>query len=88
MCTAILFEGIVARMGSFTTGIGLFSGFDSASLIEQILLGESRGRLRLQGQIASLQTRQSSMLEINARLLGLQSAIASLGSSTSFGAII
>ncbi len=75
-------------MGSFTTGIGLFSGFDSASLIEQILLGESRGRLRLQGQIASLQTRQSSMLEINARLLGLQSAIASLGSSTSFGAMI
>lgn len=75
-------------MGSFTTGIGLFSGFDSASLIEQILLGESRGRLRLQGQIASLQTRQASMLEINARLLGLQSAITSLGSSTSFGAMM
>lgn len=74
-------------MGSFSTGIGIISGFDSASLIEQILLGESRGRLRLQGQIATLQTRQSSMLEVNARLLGLQSAVSLLRSGSSFGAM-
>ena len=29
-------------MGSFSTGIGLISGFDSATIIEQMLLGESR----------------------------------------------
>lgn len=74
-------------MGSFSTGIGLISGFDSATMIEQMLLGESRGRLRLQTEIATLQSRQSSMLELNARLLGLQSAVSLLGSASTFGAM-
>ena len=74
-------------MGSFSTGIGLISGFDSASIIEQMLLGESRGRFRLQSEIATLQSRQSSMLELNARLLGLQSAASLLSSDATFGAM-
>ncbi len=74
-------------MGSFSTGIGLISGFDSAMMIEQMLLGESRGRLRWQSEIATLQSRQSSMLELNARLLGLQSASSLLSSSMTFGAM-
>ena len=73
-------------MGSFSTGIGLISGLDTASLINQILLGESRGRVRLQNEIATLQARQSSMLEVNARLLGLQSAVDTLLSASGFGA--
>tara|TARA_Y100000589_G_scaffold295274_1_gene301574 strand:+ start:6782 stop:9526 length:2745 start_codon:yes stop_codon:yes gene_type:complete len=74
-------------MGSFSTGIGLISGFDSATIIEQMLLGESRGRFRLQSEIATLQSRQSSMLELNARLLGLQSAASLLSSDATFGAM-
>jgi flagellar hook-associated protein 2 len=74
-------------MGSFSTGIGLISGLDTASLINQILLGESRGRVRLQNEIATLQARQSSMLEVNARLLGLQSSVDTLLSASGFGAM-
>ena len=55
-------------MGSFTTGIGLISGLDSASIIEYMLQAEGRGRLRLQSQIASLQGQQAAMLGINSNL--------------------
>jgi flagellar hook-associated protein 2 len=73
-------------MGSFTTGIGLISGLDSASIIEQILLSEGRGRFRLQARIAMLQEQQAAMLGINSKLLSLHSAAQSLGGSMSFGA--
>ena len=66
-------------MGSFTTGIGLISGLNSASIIEQILMSEGRGRMRLQSRIAMLQGQQSAMLGINSKLLSLQSAAQSLG---------
>ena len=73
-------------MGSFTTGIGLISGLNSASIIEQILMSEGRGRMRLQSRIAMLQGQQSAMLGINSKLLSLQSAAQALGSASSFGA--
>ena len=65
-------------MGSFTTGIGLISGLDSASIIEYMLQAEGRGRLRLQSQIASLQGQQAAMLGINSNLLSLRAASQSL----------
>ncbi|MCH2148659.1 MAG: flagellar filament capping protein FliD [Phycisphaerales bacterium] len=72
-------------MGSFTTGIGLISGLDSASIIEYMLQAEGRGRLRLQSQIASLQGQQAAMLGINSNLLSLRAASQSLVGTTTFG---
>ena len=48
-------------MGSFSTGIGLVSGLNSASIIDQILQSQGRGRYRLQARIAMLQEQQAAM---------------------------
>ena len=77
---AVLQRRDVTRMGSFSTGIGIISGFDTASLIEQILLGESRGRLRLQGNIATLDT----LLKTACNCWKLLLILLSLGQSNGF----
>lgn len=61
-------------MGTITTGIGLISGIDTATLIEQLLAIEGRGKLRLQQRIGSLQAQRTAMLDINARLLNMKGA--------------
>ena len=43
-----------ARMGSITTGIGLISGIDTASLIDSLINLESQGKFRIQDRIASI----------------------------------
>lgn len=58
-------------MGSITTGIGLFSGIDSATLINQLLALESRPRIQFQQRVADLQNQKTALLDINARLLSL-----------------
>ena len=72
-------------MGSITSGIGLVSGIDTASLIEQLLAIESRGKLSLQRRVGVLQSQQTALLDINARLLNLQSASAAFRSDDIFG---
>lgn len=61
-------------MGSISTGIGLVSGIDTASLIDSLIALEGRGKIRLQQRIATLQSQQAAMLDINARLLSLKQA--------------
>lgn len=61
-------------MGSITSGIGLISGIDTASLIESLITLESGSKFALQRRIASLQAQQSAMLDINARLLNFKNA--------------
>ncbi len=60
-------------MGSITTGVGLISGIDPASLIDSLIALEGRGKATLQQRIARLQSQQTAMLDINARLLSLKS---------------
>ncbi|MFG0284065.1 MAG: flagellar filament capping protein FliD [Phycisphaerales bacterium JB039] len=71
-------------MGGITSGIGIFSGIDTASLIEQILAVEARPRLLAQRRLIQLQTQQSSYLDINNRLSALQTAAAALRTSKAF----
>jgi flagellar hook-associated protein 2 len=61
-------------MGSISSGIGLISGIDSATLIENLIALEARGRTSLQRQVARLQGQQAALLDVNARLLALKSA--------------
>jgi flagellar hook-associated protein 2 len=61
-------------MGSITSGIGLISGIDTATLINNLIALDSAPKVRLQTQVASLQAQQTALLDINARLLNLLSA--------------
>ncbi len=65
-------------MSGITSSVGLFSGIDSASLIESLLAVESRPKILVQQRIAQLQLQQSGFLDINGRLNSLRSAAASL----------
>jgi len=68
------------------TSTGLFSGIDTASLIEQLIAVESRPRVLMQSRIASLQTQQAAYLDINTRLSSLRTAASSFRVNNVFGA--
>ncbi|MEM9166251.1 MAG: flagellar filament capping protein FliD [Planctomycetota bacterium] len=61
-------------MSGITTGVGIFSGIDTASLIDQLIQVESRPQQLAQARLAQLQTQQAAFLDINTRLSSLQSA--------------
>ncbi len=61
-------------MGGITSGVGIFSGIDTRTLIEQLLAVESRPRVLMQRRIAQLQIQQSAYLDLNSRLGSVRSA--------------
>jgi flagellar hook-associated protein 2 len=71
-------------MGALTTGIGLISGIDTASLIDALITLQSGPKLQLQTRLAVLQSRQTALMDINARLLNLKSSSAGLRSNNVF----
>ena len=75
-------------MGTITTGIGLISGIDTASLISQLIALEARGKIPLQTKIASLQAKQFALLDINTRLLNLKTASKSFRADSIFKAAL
>ncbi len=71
-------------MGGITTGVGLFSGIDTQSLIEQLLAIEARPRQLAQNRLFQLQTQQAAYLDINSRLSALKTASAKFRTSLTF----
>lgn len=71
-------------MGSISSGVGLISGIDTATLIERLLAIEGRGKASIQQRIASLQQQQTAMLDINARLLNMSRAATRLRTDSIF----
>jgi flagellar hook-associated protein 2 len=71
-------------MGTLTTGIGLISGIDTAALIDALITLESGGKTNLQTRLATLQTQQTALLDINARLLNLKSTALGLRTASVF----
>jgi len=61
-------------MGGITSGIGLFSGLDTQSLIQQLLQIEARPRAIMQRRVAELQGVQAGFLDLNSRLNNLETA--------------
>ena len=61
-------------VGTITSNVGLFSGIDTASLIQQILQIEARPRQLAENRLFQLQTQQAAYLDINSRLSGLSTA--------------
>jgi len=61
-------------MSGITSGVGLFSGIDTGSIIEQLLRLDARPRDLAQSRIVQLQLQNTAYLDINTRLSALQSA--------------
>lgn len=61
-------------MSGITSGVGLFSGVDSASIIQQLLALEARPRTQAQARIAQLQLQSAAYLDINSKLGALNTA--------------
>ena len=71
-------------MGGITTGIGLFSGIDSASLIDQLINAQSRPKVFAQQRVILLKSQQSAYLDINSRLSNFKTAAASFRTQNIF----
>ena len=74
-------------MSGITTGIGLFSGIDTGSLINQLLALEARPRDLAQQRILQLQVQQSAYLDINSKLSALRTAASNFRTQSVFQAM-
>ena len=63
-------------MSGISTGVGLFSGIDTRSLINQLLAISARPKAFAQLRITQLKVQQAGYLDINSRLSALKSASA------------
>ncbi|HWB20759.1 MAG TPA: flagellar filament capping protein FliD, partial [Phycisphaerales bacterium] len=75
-------------MGTITTGVGLISGINTAQLIDQLISIESQGKVTLQNRVALLQTQQTAILDINARLLNLKTAASAFRTNKIFDSVL
>jgi len=73
-------------MGGITSGIGLASGLDTASIIQQLLSLEARPRTLAQQRLSTIKVQQSAYLDINSRLQNLRSMVSSLRTQPVFDA--
>lgn len=73
-------------MSGITTGIGLFSGIDTTTLINQLLALEGRPKVLAQRRILQLQQQQAAYLDLNSRISALKSAAAAFRLSSVFRA--
>lgn len=71
-------------MGTITSSVGLISGIDTGSLIDQLIQLQRRPITQLETKIATLQAQQVAFQDINARLLASKSSASTLSRSTIF----
>jgi flagellar hook-associated protein 2 len=71
-------------MGTISSGVGLISGIDTRKIIDGLMAVEQRPVTLIQNTITTLKSQKTAYLDINARLLALQSAGASLGKADLF----
>lgn len=61
-------------MGRITSGVGLISGLDTASIIAQLIALEARPIELIEGRIGIQQGIQTALVDLSAKLLALQSS--------------
>ncbi len=71
-------------MGQITTGVGLISGLDITSIVDQLIAIDARPRDLVEQRNAVIQSQQVAFQDINARLLALQGSADAISGSTSF----
>ncbi len=75
-------------MGSISTGVGLISGIDTASLINNLIGLQSTGLYRLQERVSVLQAEKAALLDVNARLLSVLNSVSTLTSGDLFTSVL
>ena len=73
-------------MGGITLGTGIFSGIDTASLIDQLMSLEARPRVLVQQRIIGLNFQQSAYIDLNSTLLAFKTAAAKFNADDVFRA--
>ncbi len=73
-------------MGGITSGVGVFSGINSASIIDQLLALEARPKQQAQSRILQLQLQQGAWLDINTRMTALRSSAKGFQTNNTFQA--
>jgi flagellar hook-associated protein 2 len=71
-------------MGGISTGTGIFSGIDTASLIEQLLAADSGPKTLAQRRVIQLQGLQAAYLDLNSKLGAMKTAAANLRTQNIF----
>lgn len=71
-------------MSGISAGVGIFSGIDTASLIDQLIQIEARPRRLVEQRILELQSQQGAYLDLNSRLLALKTAAAKFNNEKIF----
>ncbi len=71
-------------MGTITSGTGIFSGIDTASLINQLIAAESGPKTLAQKRILQLQGLQAAYLDLNAKLGAVKGAAQTLRTGNVF----
>lgn len=62
-------------MGTISSGVGLFSGIDSKSIIDQLIAVESRPKQLIQQRVLQLQSQTAAILDLNSRLSALRTSV-------------
>ncbi len=73
-------------MGGITTGVGLFSGINTAELIEQLIASQSRPKVLAQNRLVQLQSQQAAFMDINGRINAFKTAAAAFRVNKTFDA--
>jgi flagellar hook-associated protein 2 len=71
-------------MGQITTGVGLVSGLDINSIVEQLIAIESRPKNLVNRRTEVVRSQQVAFQDISARLLALKGSADSISGSSSF----
>lgn len=71
-------------MGGISSGVGLISGINSASIIDQLLSIDARPKTLIQRRVVELQKQQAAFLDLNGRLSTLKAAAAKFATSKTF----
>jgi flagellar hook-associated protein 2 len=71
-------------MSSISSGIGLASGLPTSQIIESLLASQARPKAFLTAQLEEIQAQRTAFLELNARLIGLQSSVSGINNPKFF----
>jgi flagellar hook-associated protein 2 len=71
-------------MATITSGVGLFSGLDYASLVDQLMLIEARPRDQILERVSTIDAQRTAFTEISARLTAILSRFTTLARVSTF----
>lgn len=73
-------------MGGISSGVGLISGIDTRTLIQQLLSLEARPKQQAQSRIIGIQRQSAAYLDVNSALLALKTAAGAFDANKVFKA--